>query len=127
MEASSADPTQQTNELGSGARIHKSVQVPRETTGNPSVSTVYIVPTSAERMDIVTVSQQDPDSEIVPTTCACIGLAFSWLPLVGLFNFVLNLGAPAGSVRKLLGTLSCVVASIVFLFWIIFLPLYWYA
>lgn len=83
-------------------------------------STVYVIP--AQYQQAVDTSANERDREIIPTTCAAVGLAFSWIPFVGCMNFLLNLGAPEGSARALLGLLSCVIASIVFLFLVICLP-----
>ena len=95
-----------------------------------TVSTVYVIPTTQplQNFDYSYQYQRSVDTraaerEVIPTTCACIGLAFAWIPFIGCMNFLLNLGAPEGSPRALLGLLSCIIASIVFLFFIIYLPI----
>lgn len=82
------------------------VNAQRHIAVDPMIPTVYVVPTAAERREIVTVTEQE--REVLPTTCACVGFAFSWLPLIGCMNFLLNLGM-----------WSCLVASIVMLYLII--------
>jgi hypothetical protein len=89
---------------------------------------VYVVPSQAERFDVIVPATPEADgSEVVPTTCACVAMFFAWIPLIGCMNFLLNLGAPKGSPRAMFGAISCLIASIVVLFWILFIPLFWYA
>jgi hypothetical protein len=88
-----------------------------------SIYTVYVVPAFAPEQ---AATQTSEAGEAVATTCACVGLAFSWIPIVGCCNFCLNLGAPRGSPRAMFGSISCLIASIVFIFMILFFPIYYY-
>ncbi|ELR18998.1 uncharacterized protein ACA1_234460 [Acanthamoeba castellanii str. Neff] len=43
--------------------------------------------------------------------CARLGCLLSWIPLIGLITFVLNVGAPMGSRRRRLAWISLFVAA----------------
>jgi hypothetical protein len=62
-----------------------------------------------------------PDPGIV---CAAIGLAFSWIPIVGCLTFAINANAPRNSARFSLASAACAVSSLVVLFNIIFWSFY---
>jgi len=55
-------------------------------------------------------------------TCAWIGCAFSWIPLIGFLNTCINCSAPSGSSRRKAAILSLIVATfflIVNIIWIL--------
>jgi hypothetical protein len=54
--------------------------------------------------------------------CATVGCLFSWIPLIGILNFVFNTDAPPQSRRQWLAQMSCFIAGSIlfinFVFWI---------
>lgn len=54
--------------------------------------------------------------------CATIGCFFSWIPIIGILNFLLNTDAPPQSKRQWLANMSCFIAGSIlfinFVFWI---------
>jgi hypothetical protein len=56
--------------------------------------------------------------------CAAMGLAFSWIPIVGCLTFAVNANAPRNSARFSLASAACAVSSLVVIFNIIFWSLY---
>jgi hypothetical protein len=68
---------------------------------------------------------QDDGSQSDPGVfCAAIGLAFSWIPIVGCLTFAINANAPRNSARFSLASAACAVSSLVVLFNIIFWSFY---
>jgi hypothetical protein len=107
---------------------------------DPSVQQAYVLgvpaptstaPAATDTNEPFSVFTTDPNqepntqAEIAATTCAFITLFFSWIPLIGCGNFLVHLGAPKGSARAMFGAISCLIASIVVLFFIIFAPIFW--
>ncbi len=52
--------------------------------------------------------------------CAEIGCMLSWIPIIGLLNFLLNLDAVPNSRRQYFATMSCYIASFIIVANIIF-------
>jgi hypothetical protein len=65
--------------------------------------------------------QMQPDPGVA---CAAVGLAFSWIPIIGCITFIINADAPRDSPRFSLACAACAVSSIVVLFNIIFWSIY---
>ena len=64
--------------------------------------------------------ERDPNEEMLP--CAICGFIFSWIPLVGMITFCVNMNAPRRSLRRTFAQSACCVATFVILFNLIFWP-----
>jgi hypothetical protein len=68
-----------------------------------------------------------PADQIPPdpgVACAAVGLAFSWIPIIGFVTFIVNADAPRDSHHFSLASAACTFSSIVVLFNIIFWSIY---
>lgn len=54
--------------------------------------------------------------------CVMLGFLFSWIPIIGIITFCLNLNAPARSQRAVFANLACFVAGLVIFLNILILP-----
>lgn len=64
--------------------------------------------------------REEPGQPDPRALCAALGLAFSWIPIVGFITFFVNLDAPRGTPRHSFATAACAISSFVVLFNIIF-------
>lgn len=90
---------------------------------NEHVAAVNVQPTETleqERMAIV-IYQEVPETVNDPwVPCAVVGLIFSWLPIVGLLTFCLNVYAPQNSLRQSLARMALMVSVVVLIINIVF-------
>lgn len=60
----------------------------------------------------------DPHPELL--TCAMVGFLFSWIPLIGIATYLVNMNAPRGSPRHTFAQSACCITTFVLLFNMIF-------
>ena len=75
-------------------------------------TTIYVIETHPTQEYVVdsTELRSDPRPEML--LCAIIGLALSWIPIVGFATFLLNMDAPRGTLRNLLVGSACCISSL---------------
>lgn len=80
------------------------------------VADAEAVPTSTAPLP----SESDPK-----TACAFCGLLFSWIPIVGIIAYLVNLDAPRDSTRYKLARSALIVSSILIIFVLLFCIIFW--
>ena len=94
----------------------------------PIVATNVQPADNQERVFVVSYQEVPPasESEYDPwVSCAAVGLIFSWIPIVGILTFCLNINAPRNSLRYSLASMALLVSFLVLLFNLIFWSTYY--
>lgn len=80
-------------------------------------------PAEREKVYVVTYHEVPPPGEMENDPqifCAAMGLIFSWIPIVGILTFCLNLDAPPGSPRHSLASAALSISLFVLVFNLLF-------
>jgi hypothetical protein len=112
------------------------VAVPVTNTAAPSIAHAYaytdedsVLSTATQTVPATMIyvterAQYDLDQNSSLLPCAIFGFLFSWIPLIGIINYLVNMNAPRSSTRSMIARSSCWIATVVIFFNLIFWSAY---
>jgi hypothetical protein len=95
---------------------------PQPTYYRSTPATVIYVRENANRDHAMVDNQEAPDPNPSMLPCAIVGCIFSWIPLIGIITFLVNMNAPRNTRRRLFAHSACCIATFIIIFNLLFWP-----